>query len=84
MKFASTITTAAALALLASASGNAQTSAPAVYIHAGALLDRPGQAPRGASTIIVRDGRIEAVRDGLLHPSGARLVDLRGSSCCPA
>jgi imidazolonepropionase-like amidohydrolase len=77
MKFASTISTAAALALLASASGSAQTSAPAVYIHAGALLDRPGQAPRGASTIIVRDGRIEAVRDGLVAPEGgARLVDL--------
>ena len=37
---------------------------PAVFIHAGALLDCPGQAPRGSSTIIVRGGRIEAVRDG--------------------
>jgi imidazolonepropionase-like amidohydrolase len=54
-----------------------QTSAPAVYIHAGALLDRPGQAPRGASTIIVREGRVEAVRDGLVAPEGgARLIDL--------
>jgi imidazolonepropionase-like amidohydrolase len=49
----------------------------AIYIHAGALLDRPGEAPRGASTIIVRAGRIEAVRDGLVTPeSGAKLVDL--------
>ncbi|MGH8236241.1 MAG: hypothetical protein ACREXP_04365 [Steroidobacteraceae bacterium] len=58
MKFATTISIAAAVALLASAPGSAQTSAPAVYIHAGALLDRPGQAPRGASTIIVCDGRM--------------------------
>ena len=77
MKSASKLAIAAAL-LLASAAGHAQTTAPAaVYIHAGALLDRPGQAPRGASTIIVRNGRIEAVRDGLVAPeSGAKLVDL--------
>ena len=77
MKLVRTITIAAALAVLGSMPSSAQTSAPAVYIHAGALLDRPGQAPRGASTIIVRDGRVEAVRDGLVAPeSGARLVDL--------
>lgn len=80
MKLASTISTAVALAFLAGTPADAQNSAPAaptVYIHAGALLDRPGQAPRGASTIIVRDGRVEAVRDGLVAPeAGARLVDL--------
>jgi len=77
MKLVRTISIAAALAVLGSMPSSAQTSAPAVYIHAGALLDRPGQAPRGASTIIVRDGRVEAVRDGLVAPeSGARLVDL--------
>jgi imidazolonepropionase-like amidohydrolase len=77
MKLVRTISIAAALAVLGSMPSSAQTSAPAVYIHAGALLDRPGQAPRGASTINVRDGRVEAVRDGLVAPeSGARLVDL--------
>ncbi len=74
MKLASTISIAATLGLLASAPVIPQTSAPAVYIHAGALLDRPGEAPRGASTIIVREGRVEAVRDGLVAPEGgARL-----------
>jgi imidazolonepropionase-like amidohydrolase len=81
MKFASTIPTVAALALLAGMPANTQTTAQAggaaVYIHAGALLDRPGQVPRGASTIIVRNGLVEAVRDGLVAPeSGAQLVDL--------
>ena len=77
MKLASTIAIATTLGLLASTPVIPQTSAPAVYIHAGALLDRPGQAPRGASTIIVREGRVEAVRDGLVAPEGgARLVDL--------
>ena len=78
MKFASTISIAAAVALLASAPGSAQTSAPAVYIHAGALLDRPGQAPRGASTIIVRDGRdrSRSATAWSRRKRGARLVDL--------
>jgi imidazolonepropionase-like amidohydrolase len=56
----------------------------AVFIHAGALLDRPGQAPRGPSTIIVRGGRIEAVRDGHVAPTdGARLIDLKGQFVLP-
>jgi imidazolonepropionase-like amidohydrolase len=51
-----------------------------VLVHAGRLLDRPGQQPRGASTIIVRNGRIEAIRDGFAAPDGypgATVVDLR-------
>jgi imidazolonepropionase-like amidohydrolase len=48
-----------------------------VYIHAGALLDRPGQNPRGPSTIEIRGSRIDTIRDGFVAaPSGARLVDL--------
>jgi imidazolonepropionase-like amidohydrolase len=63
----------------------AQTPAePVVVIHAGALLDRPGEAPRGASTIIVRGNRIEAIRDGHIAPSaGARLIDLRKEFVLP-
>jgi imidazolonepropionase-like amidohydrolase len=58
--------------------------APAVFIHTGALLDRPGQAPRGPSTIVVRGGRIEAVRDGHVPPiDGARLIDLKGQFVLP-
>lgn len=36
--------------------------APTTVIYCGALLDVPGQPPRGPSTIIVRDGRIESVQ----------------------
>ena len=47
------------------------------YIHAGTLLDRPGQKPRGPSTIIVRDGKIAEIRNGFAAPEeGATLVDL--------
>jgi hypothetical protein len=33
-------------------------AASPIYIHAGALLDRPGETPRGPSTVIVRGNRI--------------------------
>ena len=62
--------------------------APATVIHAGALLDKPGQAPRGASTLIIRGGKIEAVRDGFVTPeaagaTGAKVVDLRDQFVLP-
>jgi imidazolonepropionase-like amidohydrolase len=53
-------------------------------IHAGAVLDRPGEAPRAAATLLLRDARIVAVRDGHLPatafdgaPADARVIDLR-------
>lgn len=62
---------------------SAQTQ-PATVIHAGALLDKPGQAPRGASTLIIRGGKIEAVRDGFVEPeAGAKVVDLRDQFVLP-
>lgn len=74
-------TLAFALVALAAASATAQTPTDSVVlVHAGRLLDRPGQQPRGASTVIVRNGRIEAVRDGFAAPDGypgATVVDLR-------
>jgi imidazolonepropionase-like amidohydrolase len=58
--------------------------APVTYIQAGALLDRPGEAPRGNSTIVVRDGKVAEVRDGFVAPpAGARLVDLRNRFVLP-
>jgi imidazolonepropionase-like amidohydrolase len=78
MHSASRLARACVLALAIAAPAAAQSPAPpAVYIHAGALLDRPGQSPRGPSTIVIRGDRIEAIRDGLVVPeAGARLVDL--------
>lgn len=76
----------AAAILLATAAHAAQAAPepPATYIHAGALLDRPGQAPRGASTVIVRGGRVEAVRDGYVAPpAGARVIDLKDQFVLP-
>jgi imidazolonepropionase-like amidohydrolase len=55
-----------------------------VYIQAGALLDRPGQPPRGQTTIIVRQGKVAELRDGFVAPEpGGRLVDLRDRFVLP-
>jgi imidazolonepropionase-like amidohydrolase len=74
-----------AIALAALFATAAPLSAQTVtYVHAGRLLDMPGRAPRGPSTIIVRDGRIEAVRDGhVAPPAGATLVDLKDRFVLP-
>jgi imidazolonepropionase-like amidohydrolase len=52
-------------------------------VHAGKLLDRPGQAPRGASSVLIRDGKIIEIRAGFLPASAfpnaanASIIDLR-------
>ncbi len=76
---------AGVLALCAAGAVLAQTPTdPVVVIHAGALLDRPGESPRGASTIIVRGTRIESIRDGhVAPPPGARLIDLKREFVLP-
>ncbi|MGH9146716.1 MAG: amidohydrolase family protein, partial [Vicinamibacterales bacterium] len=74
-----------ALVFVLGTQGAAQNATGSViYIHAGALLDRPGQPPRGRSTIVVRDARIEEVHDGLVAPpAGARLIDLNSQFVLP-
>lgn len=76
----------AIVALLTGGAASAQdgTAAPVAgavtLVQAGRLLDRPGQAPRGPSTLVIRDGRVEAVQDGFVgveaYPA-ATVVDLR-------
>lgn len=53
-------------------------------VHAGELLDRPGQKPRGNSTIVIEDGKIVEVRDGFAPgPADARVVDLKSQFVLP-
>jgi imidazolonepropionase-like amidohydrolase len=69
-----------ALAALAAASAQAVPT----YIHAGRLIDVPGKAVRGPSTIVVDNGRIVSVSDGLTSPeSGAKVIDLSSKTVLP-
>ena len=71
-------------AMLLAGAAHAQSAQVDRYIHAGKLLDRPGQAPRGASTIAVKSGRIVGVYDGHVAPLGeAPVIDLRDKTVLP-
>src|SRR5918994_1151748 len=77
-----------ALVLLASSSAvTAQSPSDSVtLVHGGRVLDRPGQRPRGQSTIVVRNGKIEAVRDGFIAADaypGAMQIDLKNQFVLP-
>ncbi len=56
-----------------------------VLVHAGHVLDRPGQAPRGASTIIIRDGKVAEIRKGHVTDGfdAAQVIDLRDRFVLP-
>ena len=71
---------AAAAALMAAGAEAAPT-----YVHAGRLIAVPGQAVRGPSTIIVDNGRIIEVRDGIVAPTepGASIIDLKDKTVLP-
>ncbi len=55
-----------------------------VYVHAGHLLDRPGQAMRGPSTVVLRGGKVVSVLDGFAPaPASATLIDLKDRYVLP-
>lgn len=70
---------ALAAALLASTAAGAETYA----IQAGRLIIDAAKPARGPSTIIVENGRIARIEDGVTAPVGARVVDLRSKTVMP-
>ncbi len=72
----------AGVLLAAVMTGNAQ-AAP-ITIHAGRLIAVPGQTVHGPSTIVVDNGRIVSVTNGLTRVEpGATLIDLSGKTVLP-
>jgi imidazolonepropionase-like amidohydrolase len=53
--------------------------AETIYVQAGKVLAVPGTSPRGASTIVITDGRIVSVENGFQSPDDAsvRVIDLK-------
>lgn len=54
----------------------AQDEAALTVIHAGQLLAVPGEAALSEHSILIRDGRIDAIEPGYVSPDGAELIDL--------
>ncbi len=74
----------AAATSLAAFSAAAIAQTPVTVVHAGRLLDRPGNPPRGASTIVIRDGRIAEILSGhVAGPDGAVRIDLSDKFVLP-
>ncbi len=53
-------------------------------VQCKAVLDRPGEAPRGPSTILVsHEGKVLEIRDGFVSVDGAEVVNLQTKFCLP-
>lgn len=61
----------------------APTAQPLTVIHAGALIDVPGRAPKRNASVIVQGRKIVEIRSGFADVPGARVVDLRSSTVMP-
>ncbi|WP_315763568.1 amidohydrolase family protein [Sphingomonas sp. Y38-1Y] len=54
------------------------------YILAGRVIDRPGRPPRGATTIVVRDGKVAELIDGhQTPPDRTNVIDLSSQTVLP-
>ncbi len=73
-----------AIALTAALLSATSALAAPTYIHAGRVIAVPGQTPRGATTIVVDEGKIVAVQDGYVPaPAGADTIDLKNRTVLP-
>ena len=70
----------AAVAVLAAAS---TASAETYAVQAGRLIVDAAQPARGASTVIVENGRIARIESGFTAPAGATVVDERSRTVMP-
>ena len=71
------------VAALAASVTSAALAAP-TYIHAGRLIAVPGKPVRGPSTIVVDNGRIVSVTDGLARiEPGVAYIDLSAKTVLP-
>ncbi len=72
------------LAAAVAASTTTTSLAAPTYIHAGRLIAVPGQPVRGPSTIVVDNGRIVSVTNGLtLLEPGVPFIDLSSRTVLP-
>jgi imidazolonepropionase-like amidohydrolase len=80
------ILTAAVLALSVPVAAQTPGTPQQTWIHAGRLIDRPGKPPRGPSTIVVENGRIVSVSDGIAardSSANVRVISLLDRTVLP-
>lgn len=72
-----------ALAAAAALAGAASAEAPHVYAITGARIVTAAGPAIESGTVVIRDGRIEAVGAGVTAPAGATVVDGKGLTLYP-
>jgi imidazolonepropionase-like amidohydrolase len=72
-----------ALGLVALLACGPAAGSPALVLKGVTVIDMTGAAPRPGMTVVIRDGRIEAVSSEATVPKGARVVDARGKFLIP-
>ncbi|MGC1303318.1 MAG: amidohydrolase family protein [Caulobacteraceae bacterium] len=65
---------ACAIAVSAGRGEAAALPPPPTLIHAGQLLETPGQAPLNQVTVVVVDGKVQSIRPGFITPEAAGLL----------
>lgn len=63
--------------------GPHRPDAGSLALQCGTLIDGVSPAPRGASTVVIREGRIAAVTGGFHAPAGLPVLGLRQHTCLP-
>lgn len=69
--------------------GLAETSLAPSIVHAGQLLETPGQPPLNKVTLVIVNGKVKAVRPGFIDakeaglPADAKVLDLSGMFVMP-
>lgn len=63
--------------------GMSAASAETTALHCGNLIDVEALATLSAQSVIVTDGKVEAVESGYAARDGAATVDLKSSTCMP-
>jgi imidazolonepropionase-like amidohydrolase len=84
-KFQKSVAAGAMIAvLLFAGQALAEPKAGPLAIQCGAVLDQPGHAPKGPSTILVdATGKITDIRSGKFAEDGRRTIDLGTQFCLP-
>ena len=71
------------LALIAASALATSAAAETIAVQAGRLITDASRPARGPSTIVIDNGRIVRIEDGLTAPAGARIVDLSAKTVLP-
>lgn len=75
--------------IVAGACASANPAETLIVVHAGTLLAVPGAAPKTRQTVVIRDGRVDAIRAGFLTPAqvggddGTEVIDLADQFVLP-